>query len=79
MDNMTADNMEIIDPITSGRKLTIDSANKAVDNHECVFSSLDEDSHCIICGKTLDDYIAEDPDPSNPRVPIILVPGGQIE
>ena len=76
---MSSDDMEVIDPRTSGRKLTVGIDNIVVDNHECTFSSFEEDSICIICGKSLGDYIAEDPNPANPRIPIILVPGGQSE
>jgi len=71
---MSGDEMELIDPKTMGRKLTIGKDNIVVDDHECTFSSFDEDSTCTICGKKLGDHIAEDADPNHPRIPIILVP-----
>lgn len=75
----SGDTMEIIDPNTTGRKLMIGLDNQIIDNHECTFDIFEEDAKCIICGKKLGDYIAEDPlDPSNPRIPIILESqGGQ--
>lgn len=80
---MTSDNMEIINPNTGGKKLTIDSQNKVIDDHDCTYAGdhskgLDVDDMCTICGKLLGDLIAEGYDPSKMRIPIILVPGGQI-
>lgn len=75
---MSADEMEIINPSTTGKVLAIDSDNKVVEGHDCTFSVFDEDATCTICGKSLGDFIAEDTDPVNPRIPIISVPGGQI-
>jgi hypothetical protein len=74
---MSADEMEIINPVTTGKVLAIDSNNKVVDDHDCTFSVFSEDATCTICGKSLGDFIAEDPNPTEPRIPIILVPGGQ--
>ena len=76
---MTSDTMEIVNPRTTGLKAFVDSSNQVHDTHECTFAgnhfnSLDENDKCTICGKTLGDYIAEDPDPTNPRVPIIISP-----
>jgi hypothetical protein len=81
---MSADNMEIIHPITGGQKAFVDSNNEVHDDHDCTFKGdhsdgLDVEDTCIICGKTLGDFIAEEYDPLRPRVPIILVPGGQEE
>ena len=71
---MSCDDMEVVDPVTTGRKLTVGKDNIVVDNHECTFLEFEDDAKCVICGKSLGDYIAEDADPSNPRIPITLVP-----
>ena len=76
---MSADEMEIINPETKGRKFMIDSDNKVVDNHECIFAGnhsqgLDVEDKCIICGKSLGDFIAEEFDPIKPHIPIIIDP-----
>lgn len=71
---MSADEMEIINPATSGKVLSIDSNNKVVDDHDCTFTVFSEDAACTICGKLLGDFIAEDLNPTDPRIPIILVP-----
>lgn len=81
---MTGDNMEIISPITGGQKGFVDSNNEVHDDHDCTYAGnhadgLDVDDTCIICGKTLGDFIAEGFDPLRQRIPIILVPGGQNE
>jgi len=69
--------MEIINPNTTGRKLMINLDNKVVDVHECIFAGdhsngLNVEDRCTICGKSLGDYIVEDPDPTKPRIPIII-------
>jgi len=74
---MNGDHMELIDPRTTGRKLTVGSDNIVVDNHECTFLEFEDEAKCTICGKSLGDFITEDADPSNPRIPIILLPGGE--
>lgn len=71
---MSADEMEIINPVTTGKKLMIDKNNNVVIDHDCTFSVFHENAACNICGKLLGDYIAEDPNPTEPRIPIILVP-----
>jgi hypothetical protein len=75
---MTGDEMEIINPVTTGRKFTVGVDNQVIDNHECTFSFFNEDAKCIICGKSLGDFIAEDKDPTRPRIPIILTPQEEI-
>lgn len=76
---MTGDEMEVIDPKTTGKKFIVGSDNKVIDQHDCQFAGdhsggLNVDDKCTICGKSLGDFIAEDYDPSNPRVPIIISP-----
>jgi len=84
---MTGDNMEIIHPVTGGVKGFVDSNNEVQEKHDCIFTGnhspesggLDVDDTCTICGKTLGDLIAEDFDPTDVKVPIIIVPGGHNE
>jgi len=81
---MTGDEMDIINPNTSGKTGFVDRSNKVHDEHDCVFAGdhsngLDENDRCTICGKTLGDMIVEGFDPLRPRIPIILDPnGGQL-
>jgi hypothetical protein len=63
-----ADEMEVINPDTGGRKFMVDADNKVVDNHECIFAGdhskgLDVDDVCTICGKLMGDYIVEGHNP----------------
>lgn len=80
---MSADEMEIINPNTSGTRFVVGSDNQVEDKHDCTFAGdhstgLDVNDSCTICGKTLGDFIAEDFDPTKTHIPIILVPqGGQ--
>jgi len=76
---MTGDEMEIISPETGKNKGFVDSENRFHDAHDCTFKGdhsqgLDVDDRCIICGKTLGDYIAEEFDPLRPHIPIIIDP-----
>jgi hypothetical protein len=76
---MTGDEMEIIHPETGKNKGFVDSENKVHEAHECEFhgdhsKGLDVDDKCVICGKTLGDFIAEDFDPTRVHIPIIIDP-----
>lgn len=76
-----ADEMEIINPKTSGIKLVVGADNLVSTRHDCTFAGdhtngLNPDDKCTECGKTLGDFIAESFDPTKPQVPIIIVPGG---
>lgn len=74
-----ADEMDIINPQTGGRKGFVDSSNQIHDTHDCTFQGdhskgLDVNDTCIVCGKSLGDFIAESFDPTRPQIPIIIVP-----
>jgi hypothetical protein len=76
---MTADEMEIINPETGKNKGFVDSENVVHEAHECEFhgdhrNGLDVNDKCVICGKTLGDFIAEDTDLTRVRIPIIIDP-----
>lgn len=80
---MSADEMEVVNPHTTGRKFMVGADNKVSDTHECTFEGdhskgLDVEDRCVICGKKMGDYIAEgNYDPTNPKIPIIIIPGEQ--
>lgn len=77
-----SDEMEVINPQTGGKRFFVDSNNEVVNVHDCTFAGdhseksggLNVDDKCTICGKLLGDFIAEEFNPLQPRIPILIVP-----